>query len=476
MIRSAVRGNLLFGLALLAAALVRLCASLGYQGAIWFSGDSYTYVSGALQLWPSRSRSSGYSVFLWLLRPFHSTALVAAVQHLLGLLCAVLVYAVLRRRRLPAWGATLLAAPLLFDAYQIQLEHMIMAEALFTALLVAAVAILLWRPVLTAPWAAAAGLLLGCAALLRTVGLPLLAVAVAWLLLRRAGWRPLGAVVLAMVIPLGAYATWYRAEHGAFALNAADGTFLWARTTTFADCSRVRPPAEEAWLCPAGPVGRRMAASRYVWWPDAPVRRLPMFGDEANAVTRRFALRAIRAQPLDYAATVLRDTAKAFAPSRVPYPSRRLVAAYEFSATPTRLETFEVKEGMTAAEAARAYEDGPAATRVAQPFAGAMVAYQRWVHVPGPVTGALLAAGLAGVVIQARRRRVLALLPWAGAAALIVVPPMTADFDHRYVLAALPFAALAAGLAFARSAPAAGGAERPAPESPGLPEEALTRR
>ncbi|MFG1879737.1 hypothetical protein ACGFIV_33375 [Sphaerisporangium sp. NPDC049003] len=451
MIRSVVRKHLFFGLALVAAALVRLCAMLGYRRAIWFDGDSYSYVSGALELWPSRSRSSGYSLFLWALEPFHSTTLVVALQHLLGLLSAVVVYALLRRYGLPGWGATLLAAPLLLDAYQIQLEHMIMADVLFATLLVVAAAILLWRPVLTVPWGAAAGALLGCAAVMRTVGVPLLVVVVVCLLLRRAGWRGVVAAALAMVVPLGAYATWYRAEQGSFGLSSADGTYLWARTMTFADCSEIRPPAAVRWLCPTVPVDERIAASRYIWTPGSPVRRMPMFSDEANTLTRRFALHAIEAQPLDYAVTVFRDAVKAFSWTRLPHPSANLVKSYEFAGTQTTLPTYEVKDDLTAAEAARDYEDGPAQTRVVQPFAGAMVAYQRWIHVPGPLLGVLLAVGLAGVVLQARRRRADALLALASGLALLVLPAMTADFDHRYVLMVLPFAVLATGLAFSRT-------------------------
>ena len=42
------------------------------------------------------------------------------------------------------------------------------------------------------------------------------------------------------------------------------------------------------------------------------------------------------------------------------------------------------------------------------------------------------------------------MLPWLVGAFLIVLPPMTAGFSYRYVLAAVPTACLGAGLAFAR--------------------------
>jgi hypothetical protein len=49
------------------------------------------------------------------------------------------------------------------------------------------------------------------------------------------------------------------------------------------------------------------------------------------------------------------------------------------------------------------------------------------------------------------------MLPWVTAVVLLVVPIAVADFDYRYLIPALPFACLAAGLAFAprRAVPAA---------------------
>jgi len=41
-----------------------------------------------------------------------------------------------------------------------------------------------------------------------------------------------------------------------------------------------------------------------------------------------------------------------------------------------------------------------------------------------------------------------ALLPWTISLALIVIPAATAEFDYRYVLVAVPFACLAAAIAF----------------------------
>jgi len=57
------------------------------------------------------------------------------------------------------------------------------------------------------------------------------------------------------------------------------------------------------------------------------------------------------------------------------------------------------------------------------------------------------------------------MLPWITAVALLVTPIAVADFDYRYLIPALPFACVAAGLAFAPPARGDGSdtaAQRPA--------------
>nr|BFE86655.1 hypothetical protein GCM10020093_092560 [Planobispora longispora] len=124
------------GVLALGAAL-RVVTMLGYRPALWFP-DSYTYVVTALKLRPDLVRPAGYPVFLRLLEPFHSFAVVSLAQHLLGLLTGALVYLTARRLRAAGWAAALASVPVLLDAYQIELEHLLVSDTLFTVLVVAA--------------------------------------------------------------------------------------------------------------------------------------------------------------------------------------------------------------------------------------------------------------------------------------------------------------------------------------------------
>src|SRR4029077_11351976 len=114
-----------------------------------------------------------------------SYALVTISQHVMGLAVGVMIYALARHRfGAPAWVAVLFSLPVLYDGFEIQLEHLIMADTLFLFLAMAAVTLVLWSP--RPPWWACllARLLLGLWAVVRATGLPLVAVFAVYLVIR----------------------------------------------------------------------------------------------------------------------------------------------------------------------------------------------------------------------------------------------------------------------------------------------------
>lgn len=433
---------------------------LGFPPAIWFAGDSITYVKASITHKPSTSRESGYSLLLMLLKPLHSFAVVTAVQHLLGLAIAVMVYALLRRYGLPRWGATLGALPILLDAYQIQLEHELLPDIPFAFLVVAALTLVGWRRGGELPiWAgAASAALLGLAALCWPVGLPLLVVLLAILVIRKAGWRVVAAAVVAGALPLVLYLGWYDKVHGRVGFTSASGVFLWSRTMTFANCKIIDPPADERPLCPDKPLGQRQAASLWIWQKHTPLDKMNgKFTPATNALAENFARRAILAQPLGYARAVLDGFALTFAWNRPPHPNKGMSERYQFS-----LATHDWDHGGRATEIVlvqREYTGGHLAfTQAVRPFSAIMTGYQRLMYLRGTMVGILLLLGL-GAVVRAwlaggyRRRRDWggpALLPWLTGLAVLLVPVMTADFSLRYVVPALPAVSLAAAFLFVR--------------------------
>jgi hypothetical protein len=455
-----IAGNRLFAAVLLPAIALRADAELGYRWQSWFN-DSFTYVRAAVTLTPGTTRPAGYPVYLWLLSPAHSYLLVTASQHLMGLLVAVMIYALARHRfAVPAWAAVLATLPVLYDGFEIQLEHLIMADTLFLFLTMAAVTIMLWSP--RPSWRAclAAGLLLGLSSTVRPTGLPLVAVFLVYLLVRLIPRpaRPLRQQVLpavaamavcalAFAVPVAGYEGWYKSAHGEYAMTDSTGVFLYSRVMTFADCSRMSLPADLLPLCTSVPPDKRPIAQAYIWTSASPLLRLPepMFSPTVDKLAERFAVRAVEAQPLDYARAVWDDSVRSFEWNRSVFPNPDTYDAYLFG---YQSHVIPVTPYRGYPSAAGYYVRGNPATVIVSPFAQVIRGYQRYVWLPGTVYGLILVVGLFGIARRWRRAGSAALLPWLCSLALIVVPAATAEFDYRYVTTAVPFACLAAAMTF----------------------------
>jgi len=459
-----VRRHWIFSSALGVAVLPRLVAIIGFQPAVLFRLDTYDYLWSAVHLSPNVVNPSGYSVFLWLLRPFHSLVLVAALQHLIGLGIATVVYVLARRYGLPDWGATLAAAPVLFDPAQLLVEQFVMADLLAMALMVGAFTVLLlrWPPSLRR--VIAAGLMMGTSVTIRPTTLPLVLLVPLFLLISKAGWRRAGASLLAGVLPVVGYMSWFAAVHGSFNLSNSNGLFLWSRTMSFANCAVIKPPADLRALCPDAQPGhlaqadpaKRLQPKRYLWnhgawqWWHGNSVFVPdtaAFTPANNGRALRFAIGAITAQPLAYLGVVAGEAVKPFLQTN----SLRFPAVQPHSAG--GLNNAEYRYAIATVHAYTGGSAGVAGdlgysygTRLHSPYAFVMDEYQHIVFLPGQVFTLIVLTGLAGIVVPRRRTAVAALL-WVSALVIMVLPTAEHEYTYRYVLPAVPLACLAAAIA-----------------------------
>jgi hypothetical protein len=465
-----VRANRPFGIIFVVAALLRLVVMLGYPPAMFFN-DSYNYLTDAVTKTPDLVRSDGYPLFLYLLLPFHNLNVVSGLQALMGLAMGTGIYAVLRRRGLPWWGATLPALPVLFDVFEVQLEHMIAADVLFYTLVTLVLVLLCWwdRP----PWwvAVLVGLATGYATTVRTVGEPLLVLVVIGMLLRRMGWRRVVATAVAGLLPILGYMAWFHSSTGKYALDESTGTFLYGRVQSFADCNRMDPSAKLQVLCDPRALKDRPSSQEYLWSDYTPLATLTgnnnvnRFTPQIESLTMKFAERAIEKQPLDYLKVVASDTLMTFRWTREGTRDTTSASAGNLEGSGSKFRFESTVEGVpdwVTGETAVAARDYGAATSgdrqpsVVEPWSLLLRAYQKVFYLRGPFVFLIALIGAVGVWLGLRRRsRVpgtgwggLSLLPWLVGAALIILPPLTAGFSYRYVLAAVPPLCLAAGLAF----------------------------
>jgi len=435
------RDHWLFALLMAGGIVLRTLAVIAYRPALVFYGDSYFYLTNAASLRTASLHPAGYAVLLAALSRFGGSVMAVAIaQHLLGIASGAIVYALLLRHNIRPWLAAIGSAPLLLDGYQIDLEHMVMAETLTTFLLVAAFALLLWRPTPARWQIVGAAACVAWAAVTRSDAI--VAIIPAALLLlgrRRSQLVRTGLLAAPFVALLFAYAALHAAYNGNFTIggNLGTGMLLYGRTATFADCNAI--PKSDLSLCDTKrTVDARLRANFYLWSPESPMRK--RFGDSPStylvpeAPLTTFALDTIRAQPLDYLRVTTLDTAKYFQPLRTTGPQDEPLMDWRF---PTAIKwepnVFVADQGFVKPGEVIPSSVCPVLVTWAADF---LNDYQTVGFTPGPVL--LLAVVLVIVGVLGRRGSRPAILLTVAGLLILFVSSAVLEFDYRYLLPAQP--------------------------------------
>jgi hypothetical protein len=459
---AAVRRHWLVSALLAAGLVLRLLSQIAYQPAIIYV-DSLKYLVGA----SPGADPLGYRWVLKAILPAGGLGTVALAQHLLGLAMAVALYVVLVRRGVSRWLAALAVAPVLLDAYQVQIEEMIMPDVWFEALLVAGLVVLLWRPALSRWFAVTVGLLFGMSAIFHQLGEILFLPAVVYVLACRGGLRRAigtsAALSAAFALPILVYCTVSQVTTGHFWL--AHGQGLQGRMAAAADCATLRLPAAVRPLCPdpaaqaQGPDWLEHSAASPLFAPVLPrgtteAERYALISQLVSAVERQ--------QPLRAVVSYLEDSVRLFAATRQQTGGVEPLSRWQFQ---TRFPTYPqwvtlgprnvIVIGLQRVTFApfHYYRLSPGygdQAHVDRPVARFLRAYQvEGGYTPGPLYLALVLAGLAGSVLALARRRggerrgqtaqglALACLLFTATAATVLLAPDVFEFSWRYQLPAI---------------------------------------
>jgi hypothetical protein len=387
---------------LLAAGLIlRVLTELAYRPALFYV-DTTRYLYNAEQ----GMDPVGYKGPLRAILAVANFNAVAGFQHLLGLGLAVVIYLLLRRRGVPRWLSALAMAPVLLDGYQLQIEQMIMPDTVFEALIVAGLAILLWRPAVGWRRIAAAGVVLGASATVAQVGEVLVVPAVIYVLALGGGWRQAlskaVALCAAFTLPILAYCAVNYLATGNFFLSDTGVTSLYGRTASAVDCATIRLPADERGLCPT-PAQQAEGPDWLEYSTASPVdpyyKKLPRA--ETNSLVSDFNYRVITQQPLRLLGAYAADVAKLFALTRDGRHGDTPISRWQFQSKVIYYPPWS-SEAVVRGEVTTFGGGQPAVWR---PVAAFLRSYQlRGGYTPGLLMALLTLTGLAGSAVTARRR------------------------------------------------------------------------
>ena len=507
---SLARRHWLFTVLLTAGLVLRILTQIAYRPALLYI-DSTKYLLGA---YPGDD-PPGYQLALKPVLALGNLDRIAVIQHLLGLGMAIALYVLLLRRGVPRWLAALATAPVLLDAYQLQIEQNVMPDVMFEALIVAGVVALLWRAT-PSPWlVVVAGLALGTSATARQIGEIFILPAVGYLLIVTPGWRPrlkrAGLLCLAFALPIlaASYRNYADPQLHSFSLAPYATGSIYGRMAEVANCATLRLPGYERPLCPdarqkllLGPDGLDHNPSspiRGTWIPrlstadyqalkqvcpkSVPVTvggqvRYRVVASMCGQVTSDFDHQVLKQQPLAVLASIGRDTVKLFALGRTTSTGDPSITRWQFQTHYPQYPPYVVIRHGTFVFGTfnrNGVEEqigtGGGTPAVIGPLASFLRGYQLdGGYTPGPLLAFTVLAGLAGSLATLRRRAspaqratALACLLFFATGVLALLSSDVFEFNWRYQLPALvtlpPAAALAVTLLLRRGSPAAAGGE-----------------
>ena len=313
---------------------------------------------------------------------------------------------------------------MLLDAYQVQVEAMIMPDIWFEALVVAGIAVLLWRPVPSMRLALVGGALLGASTGIRQVGEVLIIPALIFVLAMGGGWRKVvqnaTAVTCAFALALLFYLSADYQLAGHFWISRSSVSLTYGRMAAVADCKTLSLPKIEQPLCPT----KTEQAKGPDWLDhgvDSPLRTydtvLPvaLLGQE-NQLVANFNKSVERQQPMRAASGILHDAVKLFAVTRRTSPGDTPIVRWQFQRHfPTvqygpwiSVHNDRIWLHLGSLESPTLTKLNPAyggAPQVNKPIAAFLRYYQlHGGYTPGPLFGLCLITGLAGSVLAFLRR------------------------------------------------------------------------
>jgi len=414
---------------------LRIVAGVSWWPAVTTLNDSVSYAFyAAHNPLADPNHPAGYMFILEFLGLFsRQLAFTITVQHLLGVLSALLLFAAVKRLVGSPWPALAGAGAILLGSDQIFLEHNIMSEGSFVLFMAATLyagvrAIEQPRPWYL--WPLATGALGAFDTMIRSAGLFLIPVLAVALLIggprpRLLRWRACaGLLGTALVLLLG-YAAANDISNGRFEIGPATGWHLYSRVARFANCSDFTPPAGTRGLCETTPYSQRPGGDYYIHTAESPAFRLFGYTGSHDDKLKAFALDVILHQPRAYLRTVLHEVEYYYVPSltpAVPYGGGGLSPELDWS----RLAPHQpFKHGM---------ESFFAGFSIHQPHGGQVFLqkYEQTFRFGGTLLSITTLLTLIGLFVGPRRNRLAVFVLGGGGLAMLIGPMFGTYYEGRY--------------------------------------------